>query len=152
MLCLTVNLFGVFTKIIQNKPQKIAKPGNVQTNRMCRRMMPSKYCLSQTCAQRHLTSPVYLKSKERGSTAIGWRVLVPGARHRLVTCERGAKVKRCLDTVSYLVDTDNHISADHYTPHCANREIIVYISWLSSAGDGNEEWAGAAFNSNLLMG
>lgn len=104
-------------------------------------MMPSKYCLSQTCAQRHLPSPVYLKSKERGSTAIGWWVLVPGARHRLVTCERGAKVKRCLDTVSYLVVTDNHISA--------NREIIVYIFWLSSAGGGEVGLGGAAFNSNL---
>lgn len=141
MLYLTANLFAVFTKLYK------AKPGNVQMNRMCRRMMASKYCLSQTCAQRHLTSPGYLKSKERGSTAIGWWVLVPGARHRLVTCGRGTKVKRCLDTVSYLVVTDNHISAGNSTSHCANPEIIVYIFWLPI--DGGGRWDGAAFHSNL---
>lgn len=74
--------------------------------------------------------PTNLKSKHRGTAAIGWWVLVPGARHRLVTCGRRAKVKRCLDTVGYLLSsllklllvvTDNLISADLSAPRCATR-------------------------------
>lgn len=42
----------------------------------------------------HTTSlSLYLESKQWGATSIGWRLLVPRTRRRLVTCLEGAKVK-----------------------------------------------------------
>lgn len=78
--------------------------------------------------------PGYLKSKQRGATSVGWRLLVPGTRHRLVACERGAKVKMCLvlAIVSYLVVRDNHISIDDLMAYWATHGAIMYTFWLPS--------------------